>query len=297
MDEDEDEEEDSHNGQELNDTSNKFCDGKDGHHHYHTSKKIRLQSSNSIVQTIPAATFIITIDNRKKCKLHQRYNEWLTKLEEEQKLIEKKQMEEQELQQQHQQAQMRQQKQVEKLLQMAQRKQNQLLGVQPNQELNALIITDETHKKAKEAVAQLAGRLSMEDGDDKDDLDMQDESAHCDRKDQRIQDSSSLNRLEDTLIDLKSMPTFRDKPIKQETQILSKEWPLKIPFSDIPLIEFSNEATSEDYFVWPPSSMEDCLANEDILVWLACQTPATIQQLFPVNPKLTRETVLDLKHK
>ena len=52
---------------------------------------------------------------------------------------------------------MRQQKQVEKLLQIAQRKKNQLLGVQPNQELNALIITDEAHKKAKEAAA--AGQL------------------------------------------------------------------------------------------------------------------------------------------
>lgn len=45
----------------------------------------------------PPSMFIITIDNRKTCKLHQRYSEWLTKLEEEQKEIEKKQMEEQEL--------------------------------------------------------------------------------------------------------------------------------------------------------------------------------------------------------
>ena len=45
---------------------------------------------------------------------------------------------------------MRQQKQVEKLLHFAQRKQNQLLGVQPNQELNALIITDEAHVRQKE---------------------------------------------------------------------------------------------------------------------------------------------------
>ena len=46
--------------------------------------------------------FVITIDPTKKCKLHQRYNEWLTKLEEEQKLIEKKRLEEQELKQQQQ---------------------------------------------------------------------------------------------------------------------------------------------------------------------------------------------------
>jgi hypothetical protein len=46
--------------------------------------------------------------------------------------------------------------------------------VQPNQELNALIITDETHKKAKEGVAQLASRLSIEDANDKDDLEMRD---------------------------------------------------------------------------------------------------------------------------
>ena len=45
---------------------------------------------------------------------------------------------------------MKQQKQVEKLLQFAQRKKNQLLGMQPNQELNALIITDESHRKYKE---------------------------------------------------------------------------------------------------------------------------------------------------
>jgi len=56
---------------------------------------------------------------------------------------------------------MRQQKQVEKLLQIAQRKKNQLLGVQPNQELNALIITDEAHLKAKElALAGLAGLVA-----------------------------------------------------------------------------------------------------------------------------------------
>ena len=40
---------------------------------------------------------------------------------------------------------------MEKLLQFAQRKSNQLLGVQPNQELNALIITDESYKKQKAA--------------------------------------------------------------------------------------------------------------------------------------------------
>ena len=52
---------------------------------------------------------------------------------------------------------MRQQKQVEKLLQIAQRKKNQLLGVQPNQELNALIITDESHKKASQLLSGLLG--------------------------------------------------------------------------------------------------------------------------------------------
>ena len=41
--------------------------------------------------------FVITIDHRKKCKLHQSYNEWLTKLEKEQQLLEKKRLEEQEL--------------------------------------------------------------------------------------------------------------------------------------------------------------------------------------------------------
>ena len=61
-------------------------------------------------------TFLITINHRKNCKLHERYNAWLTKLEEEQKLLEKKRLAEQELKQQQQQAQMRQQKQVEKLL-------------------------------------------------------------------------------------------------------------------------------------------------------------------------------------
>jgi len=149
--------------------------------------------------------------------------------------------------------------------------------VQPNQELNALIITDETHKKAKEGVAQLASRLSIEDANDKDDLEMRDQSALYDRKDSKIQDSSSFNKHEDTLIDLKSMPTFRDKPIKQEAHLVSKEWPLKVALVGISGKEFSNDTTSEDYFVWPPSSMETCLANEEILVWLACQSPATIE--------------------
>ena len=43
--------------------------------------------------------FVITIDPKKNCKLHQKYSEWLTKLEEEQKMIEKKRLEEQELKQ------------------------------------------------------------------------------------------------------------------------------------------------------------------------------------------------------
>ena len=36
-----------------------------------------------IVPQQPTAMFVITIDHRKNCKLHQRYNALLTKLEEE----------------------------------------------------------------------------------------------------------------------------------------------------------------------------------------------------------------------
>ena len=49
---------------------------------------------------------------------------------------------------------MRQQKQIEKFLQLAQRKQNQLLGVIPNQDLNALIITDQSKGAQAKAETQ-----------------------------------------------------------------------------------------------------------------------------------------------
>ena len=116
---------------------------------------------------------------------------------------------------------MKQQKQVEKLLQLAQRKQNQLLGVQPNQELNALIITDESHKKAKEQ-AQLNRASSLKE------LKLQE----LQRSESQIQNLADANLDEENFdndknievmanmeqvpiqplpsIDLKSMPTFKD---------------------------------------------------------------------------------------
>ena len=58
--------------------------------------------------TQPRSQFLITIDHRANCKLHERYHAYLTKLEEKQKLEEQKRLAEQELKQQQQQAQMRQ---------------------------------------------------------------------------------------------------------------------------------------------------------------------------------------------
>ena len=49
---------------------------------------------------VQQSVFLITIEHRSKCKLHQKYNEWLTKYEEEQKELEKKRLEEQDLKQQ-----------------------------------------------------------------------------------------------------------------------------------------------------------------------------------------------------
>ena len=50
--------------------------------------------------SVQQSVFLITIEHRKNCKLHKKYNEWLTKFEEEQKELEKKRMEEQDLKQQ-----------------------------------------------------------------------------------------------------------------------------------------------------------------------------------------------------
>lgn len=102
--------------------------------------------------------------------------------------------------------------------------------------------------------------------------------------------TTSPTKPEETTIDLKSMPTFRDKPIKQDSQsnILS-DLPMRVAYADVPMREFANDTTQEDCFVWPPAKMSDCLADEDMLVWLACQTPETVQQLFPVNQNLSRE--------
>ena len=85
-----------------------------------------------------------------------------------------------------------------------------------------------------------------------------------------------LQNLEETTIDLKSMPTFRDKPrIKEAQGLLPTEWPIKVaystvPFADVTMRENANDTTQEDCFVWPPSSMGDCLSNNDMLVWLSC---------------------------
>ena len=55
---------------------------------------------NMIKPQASTPVFLITIENRDHCKLHKKYNEWLTKYEEEQKELEKKRLEEQDLKQQ-----------------------------------------------------------------------------------------------------------------------------------------------------------------------------------------------------
>lgn len=120
----------------------------------------------------------------------------------------------------------------------------------------------------------------------------EDKAASLDHQIQKMNSEIAISpsKPEETLIDLKSMPTFRDKPIKQDSQSNALlEWPMRVAYADVPMREITNDTTQEDCFVWPPASMSDCLADEDMLVWLACQTPDTMQSLFPLNPKLTRE--------
>lgn len=116
---------------------------------------------------------------------------------------------------------MKQQKQVEKLLQLAQRKQNQLLGVQPNQELNALIITDESHKKAKEQ-AQLNRASSLKEVKLQElqrsesqikslaDANIEEENFDPEKNVEVMENKETVAFTPMPSIDLKSMPTFKD---------------------------------------------------------------------------------------
>ena len=101
--------------------------------------------------------------------------------------------------------------------------------------------------------------------------------------------------------DLKSMPTFKDKPIRlaaPETEDQQVEWPMKVFYKEITTHSEKgdrpdkNNEEEDDCFMWPPESTADILSDEDQLIWLASQTPAMIQKLFPINPKLTRQAVL-----
>lgn len=56
--------------------------------------------ANMVKTQAQTPVFLITIEDRETCKLHRKYNEWLTKYEEEQKELEKKRLEEQDLKQQ-----------------------------------------------------------------------------------------------------------------------------------------------------------------------------------------------------
>ena len=77
-------------------------------------------------------------------------------------------------------------------------------------------------------------------------------------------------------IDLKSMPTFKDKPLLQKAASIdsipeAKEaqdasLPFKVHYKDIPYENagqaMEEEATTEDCFEWPPASIFDPLADE-----------------------------------
>ena len=115
---------------------------------------------------------------------------------------------------------MKQQKQVEKLLQFAQRKKNQLLGMQPNQELNALIIADENHRRHKEM--QMMSGLDQETRHSgKNKLDFQLGLNEEDFKAKELEVSHEAEGPERVVpqmpdFDMKMMPTFKDLPTLAE---------------------------------------------------------------------------------
>ena len=80
--------------------------------------------------------------------------------------------------------------------------------------------------------------------------------------------------------DLKSMPTFKDKPINQLTaEALEKvdhEWPMKVFYKEIKSNSENGDGQEKDCFMWPPESTADVLSDEEQLIWLASQTPAMI---------------------
>lgn len=107
---------------------------------------------------------------------------------------------------------MKQQKQVEKLLQFAQRKKNQLLGMQPNQELNALIITDQSHRKHKEIQTTFENQREPESRTIKSEfvLALKEEDFKAKEIEGFDQQVRAIPQLPD--LDMKMMPTFKDIP-------------------------------------------------------------------------------------
>ena len=90
-------------------------------------------------------------------------------------------------------------------------------------------------------------------------------------------------------IDLKSMPTFRDRPMLNDphNQTTKLDLPLHVPYAHVPYADRGDE-----YFTWDPETIGSTEeVSEDMLVWLACQSAEAVQQLLPVRPSLTRDAI------
>ena len=77
-------------------------------------------------------------------------------------------------------------------------------------------------------------------------------------------------------IESKLMPTFRDAlhPSLTSDDKKTLDLPLKVSYKDLQPI---NDQDDDNYFMWPPESMEDVLSDEEQLIWLAEQTPDVIE--------------------
>lgn len=190
---------------------------------------------------------------------------------------------------------MQQKKQVEKLLQQAQRKQNQLLGVLPNNQLDALIISENVNKRTLAVVPGMRpAEISLSAEDSKagagEDTRMASILAPtCSSVGPRYTDQAdrSIN-----LIDLKSMPTFADRPIcaaPSAQDPSSVKLPLIVPFKSVPVCPVDR---IQDVFTWPPERANLAEEDEDMLAWLGMQPPARMPILLPVTRPIVPHSVV-----
>jgi hypothetical protein len=179
--------------------------------------------------------------------------------------------------------------------------------MQPNQELNALIITDENHKKAKESERAAKNSYSTHAMPDpvKEDQKVDIKEGYADLaaktsatflavdnatvqsslvEDSKKQDGFDHNaghmqsnkagtRLPE--FDMKSMPTFMDKPLTYKREALDKELMdedqkqestcQKILYDQVDASDTLDKAQQDldQYFVWPPKDIHDFVAGGD----------------------------------